>query len=140
MLLNEIFDSGVDYRWTKINNIEARAEFIVNDVKYVTIAEQSKLTGEGVWTFEFGVYQGSYNWLNFNMTKQYNASVVFATVVKILKELIEHGDNVKELWFMPENERLMKFYERLIGKLKINGWAAKTIQYHGTNIMILTKG
>jgi len=117
MLLNELFDNPIPWKWVSKNEYNWEAGFDTGNMKYalkcafayqfVVITFETRATGDT------------------GITGTGNEIAVFATVIDIIKEIID-VPTVKTVVFTAKEKSRQKLYNRLVKLFEKMGWSVST--------------
>ena len=116
--VNELFQSGKNWKWDFTGSEEAMAEFTVGKVNYMFHAYGA----DGQWEAEFKVNDKKMDRLQkFGLTGTGNSAEVMSTVVDIMRSFLEkYRDQIEVLTFSAEEDSRQGLYARMIKRLLPN--------------------
>lgn len=133
--LNEIFDSGVDYKKEESNDLYEEYSFTIDNIKYnCTIS-----------FFKNDIVHIAFNKEgDFEISKsQYKELLIFSTVLKILKDFLQNNSMIRKIRFSSRIDELsrVKLYDALVKTTaKKNGFKLHSSEIKYNNkIYILIK-
>lgn len=117
MLLNELFNQPLPWKWTTTDDGEFAAEFSTEKVPYWVsfIRHDMADTDADLWDVEFGVDGITYT-KSLEVTGSGDASIVFATVIDIIQAFIRTHRAII-LMFSAQGASRNKLYARLSKRL-----------------------
>lgn len=143
MLLTEIFDRGVEYKWTRQTKRGVVATFTVNGVDYEFSAFNFDFMPDGEWEVQFVVADDydDYDFNDIKRTNKFNTSIVLSTVLSILRDFVNNSHYVvNSIWFIPNDKKLLSLYTRML-KSMAGGWTVETksTTINGDTVVYLTR-
>lgn len=128
MKLLELFDKGADAHWFDISENGGMAEFIIGQQHYRFMISDFDVGDEydvKAWTVEFSLVdkQGDPRYDNTGTGNQFP---LYSTVLKLVKEFLEHVDmDPRPLVFGAADAGRKTLYARLMGRF-LSGWKITT--------------
>lgn len=113
MLLFEIFNQPVKWKYTYGSPTAIEADFQVNGKSYTVWANQiDDSQYDDIWVVEFAlVPTGGFN--RYEITNTGDEYIVFSTVIDIIKD-IEDKYQMRAFSFLAKEPSRMKLYQRLV--------------------------
>lgn len=122
--LNELFSNDVNWKWTFRGTEEVEADFTVGDIpyKFYAFADSAIVDDEdndiwNVWGVEFRLAGTRDRNKRFGLSGTGNASLVMATVVDIMRNMLEDRPYITKLVFSAKEESRQGLYKRMVQRL-----------------------
>lgn len=117
MILNELFDNPIPWKWVSKNEHNWEAGFDIGNMKYALTC---------AFAFQFVVIRFETRATgDTGITGTGNEIAVFATVIDIVKEIID-VPTVKTIVFTAKEKSRQKLYNRLVKLFEKMGWSVST--------------
>lgn len=137
--LNELFSNHVNWKWSFRGSEEVEADFTVGDIpyKFYAFADSAVVDDEGndvwnMWSVEFRQAGTRDRNKRFGLSGTGNAPLVMATVVDIMRNMLEGRSYITKLIFSAKEESRQGLYKRMVQRL-LPAW---DVQQDGTEFTV----